>query len=463
MQELFIFSLYILYGLIFVAIGFTIFFRDLRFSHLSIASALPTLAIFGFIHGLHEWSELYLHVYQDELMMQQTVKILKVLKLWISFIALGYFALQMLSMTKWRFRVQLSYITVAVTSLFFISVVYRYFFQDLSTFVNDTSFQIRWLFGSGAGVLAGSALINYSKILKSEEREAADAVGYLGGTIIIYGLFAGLFYIENMFIGPAIRTLLALMILIYLRKTLEIFDAERQQQIEHSLHQVLHNDKLRDIGELTSGIAHEIKTPLSSALMRCDLLEKQLTTEQLDKDNANRQLEHIRRGVLKAAHISQQLLQFSHKRQPIKQHFSVAEFIQESLDVMAHRLTQFNVEQIIPSDLYLYADKEQLEEVVINIMNNAIDASGENKHLIIQAEQRGLRIILSITDFGGGIDSSIQEKVLLPFFTTKDKSAGTGLGLTLCQKILEQNHGKLRLNNTDSGLCVDIELPMESS
>ncbi|CAG19898.1 Hypothetical protein PBPRA1487 [Photobacterium profundum SS9] len=77
MQELFVFSLYMLYGLIFIAIGFTIFFRDLRFSHLSIASALPTLAIFGFIHGLHEWSELYLHVYQEELMMHQTVKILK--------------------------------------------------------------------------------------------------------------------------------------------------------------------------------------------------------------------------------------------------------------------------------------------------------------------------------------------------------------------------------------------------
>lgn len=462
MQELFVFSLYMLYGLIFIAIGFTIFFRDLRFSHLSIASALPTLAIFGFIHGLHEWSELYLHVYQEELMMHQTVKILKVVKLWSSFIALGYFALQMLAMTKWRFREQLFLITQVVTALFFVGVVYRYFSQDLYIFVRETTFQIRWLFGSGAGMLAGAALMNYSKKLKQEERKAAGAVGYLGISIIIYGLFAGLFYIEDIIVGPMIRTLLALVMLIYLRKTLELFDAERQQQIERSLHQVLHNDKLRDIGELASGIAHEIKTPLSSALMRCDLLEKQIARSEYDRDNAQRQLERIRKGLLKAAHISQELLQFSHKRMPIKQRLSVAELIKESLELMAHRLNDFQVEIDIPTDLYFYADKEQLEDVVINIVNNAIDASIDKKVIFIHAEQRGLRIKLSITDFGTGIDESIKDKVLLPFFTTKDKSTGTGLGLTLSQKVLEQNQGKLSLNNTKSGLCVEIELAMES-
>ncbi|MEH6533797.1 MAG: HAMP domain-containing sensor histidine kinase [Photobacterium frigidiphilum] len=462
MQELFVFSLYMLYGLIFIAIGFTIFFRDLRFSHLSIASALPTLAIFGFIHGLHEWSELYLHVYQEELMMHQTVKILKVVKLWTSFIALGYFALQMLAMTKWRFRSQLFLITQVVTALFFVGVVYRYFSQDLYIFVRETTFQIRWLFGSGAGMLAGAALMNYSKKLKQEERKAAGAVGYLGISIIVYGLFAGLFYIEHIIVGPMIRTLLALVMLIYLRKTLELFDAERQQQIERSLHQVLHNDKLRDIGELASGIAHEIKTPLSSALMRCDLLEKQIARSEYDRDNAQRQLEHIRKGLLKAAYISQEILQFSHKRIPVKQRLSVAECIQDSLELMVHRLNDFQVKQDIAPDLFFYADKEQLEEVVINIVNNAIDASIDKRVIFIHAEQRGLRIKLSITDFGTGIDESIKDKVLLPFFTTKDKSTGTGLGLTLCQKMLEQNQGKLSFFNTKNGLCVEIELPMES-
>ncbi len=108
MKELFEFSLYLLYGLVFFAIGFSIYFRDMRFSHLSIASALPTLAIFGFIHGLHEWSEMYLHIYSQDLEMHNTVKIFKVAKLWASFIALGYFAIQMLAMTKWRLKTSYS-------------------------------------------------------------------------------------------------------------------------------------------------------------------------------------------------------------------------------------------------------------------------------------------------------------------------------------------------------------------
>ncbi len=462
MKELLEFSLFQLYGLIFIAIGFTIYFRDLRFSHLSIASALPTLAIFGFIHGLHEWSEMYLYVYKQELAMHSTVKIFKVVKLWASFVALGYFAIQMLAMTKWRLRPHIQFVAQSITILFLFSVIYRYVSQDLDSFVAETTQQIRWLFGSGAGVLAGASLKNYSKKLKLEGRKAAGAVEYLGISIIVYGLFAGLFYIQDVIIGASVRTILAMVILFYLRKTLELFDAERQTQIERSLQEALHDDKLRDIGELSSGIAHEIKTPLSSALMRCDLLEKQLEGEACDKDNIKRHLQHIRKGVVKAANISHELLQFSHKRSAVKQKVSMDKLIDEALDLMGHRLTEFEVSKQISSDLYFYADKEQLEEVIINIVNNAIDASSDKKLICIQAEQKGLNVLLSITDFGTGIEDSIKEKITLPFFTTKDKNNGTGLGLTLCQKILEQNQGKLSFNNTKTGLRVDIELPMES-
>lgn len=462
MQELFEFSLYLLYGLIFVAIGFTIYFRDLRFSNLSIASALPTLAVFGFIHGLHEWSEMYLHVYQQDLSMHTTVKLFKVLKLWASFLALGYFAIQMLSMTKWRLRKQLLILAEVVSVIFFFSVIYRYFHQDINEFVKDTTMQTRWLFGSCAGILAGASLMNYSKILKSEERKASDAVGRLGVCIIIYGLSAGIFYIEDLAIGASVRTTIAIIIWFYLRKTLELFEDERQLQIENSIQQFHHDSKLRDIGELSSSIAHEIKTPLSSALMRCDLLEKQFERGDFDKVEMQRQLSFVRKGVLKAAHISQELLHFSHKRKAIKHYVSMDSLVEESLSLMGHRLHNFEIQKDIVPNLYFYADKEQLEEVLINLINNAIDASKETKVIVIKAEQKGLRVVLSVIDFGTGISEHIMEKVMLPFFTTKDKHHGTGLGLTLCQKILEQNRGSLSIQNTGTGLCVAIELPMES-
>ncbi len=252
------------------------------------------------------------------------------------------------------------------------------------------------------------------------------------------------------------------MIWLYLRQTLKLFEDERQLQIEGAIRQFHHDSKLRELGELSSSITHEIKTPLSSALMRCDLLEKQIDQDDVDREKMKRQLSYIRKGVLKAAHISQELLQFSHKRNAIKQKVSMDELVNEALNLMEHRLHYFDIQKIIMPNLFFYADKEQLEEVLINLINNAIDASEENKKIVIKAEQKGLRVILSVIDFGTGIDEAILEKVTLPFFTTKDKHHGTGLGLTLCQKIVDQNGGSLLIENTGTGLCVSIELPMES-
>lgn len=462
MKELLEFTLYLLYGLAFIAIGFTVYFRDLRFSHLSIASALPTLALFGFIHGLHEWSELYLHVYKEELEMHTTVKLFKVLKLWISFLALGYFAIQMLSMTKWKYRSQLLVVTKCVVIVFIVIFIFQFLNKEMDVFVESTTLQIRWLFGSFAGVLAGASLIDYHQKLLFEERKAANAVGRLGICIIVYGLLAGIFYVDDLVLGVFVRTILAVCIGYYLRKTLGLFEEERQVQIEQAVQQIHHDNKLRDIGELATSIAHEIKTPLSSALMRCDLLEKLVDQKESDQKKLERQLFFIKKGLLTAAHISQELLQFSHKRNSIKTLVAIDILVDESLSLMGHRLNQFQIEKDIFPNLCIFADKVQMEEVLINLLNNAIDASSNTKKIIIKAEQKGLRIILSIIDFGTGIDGKILNKVMLPFFTTKEKQKGTGLGLTLCQKIVEQNGGNLSLHNTGSGLRVSVELPMES-
>jgi signal transduction histidine kinase len=461
MFELFEFSLYMLYGLMFMAISFTIYFRDLRFSNLSIAKALPTLAVFAFIHGLHEWSELYLIIYQQELLIHKTVKVFKVAKLWISFIALGYFALQMLTMTRWRFRSQLYKLALLITIVFLINSIFQFYLQDLNSFVHNTSEQIRWFFGSAAGILAGLSLINYSKKLQFEERQSASSVGFLGISIIVYGVFAGFLYIEDSLIGVMIRTILAGIILFQLHNTLSLFDAERQSQIERSLQKSIHNKKLRDMGGFSSSIAHEIKTPLSSALMRCDLLEKQCKSKVINSEEVNRQLNLIRKGLLSASHISQELLDFSHKKVSIFETYPLVKIVDSGLELMEHRLTNFTIEKNIAEDLCVYVDRLPIEEVIINILNNAIDACTEEKLIIIQAKQKGMRVQLEIIDSGSGINEKILGKVMQPFFTTKDKSKGTGLGLTVCQSIIEQHNGSLYLSNSVNGLQVTIELPME--
>lgn len=102
MDMLLIFKLYLLYGLAFFAIFFAILFRNLKKSRIAIASALPTLALFGLIHGFHEWSELYLVLYEYDFPLTRDLHIFIVFKLWVSYIALGAFAWKMLDLTRWR-------------------------------------------------------------------------------------------------------------------------------------------------------------------------------------------------------------------------------------------------------------------------------------------------------------------------------------------------------------------------
>ncbi|UJF18048.1 HAMP domain-containing histidine kinase [Vibrio sp. SS-MA-C1-2] len=292
----------------------------------------------------------------------------------------------------------------------------------------------------------------------------------LGLSIIAYGLFSGFLYIDNVILGPITRLVCAFFILIYLIKTLTIFDNERVHKIESRLEAAFHNKKLQDIGELTACITHEIKTPLSSSLMRCDLLEQQLS--QIHQNNVelneqsftriNKQLSHIRCGVLSAAQISQELLQFSHRGDVEYSQCHVISLVQDSIALLQHKLELFNINVSIPNHLCVYGNKNQLEEVLINIINNSIDAAKEEKRIDISATLTDLSVEIVILDYSGGIAIHHIDKVKQPFFSTKDKKSGTGLGIPLTIKILEYNNGFLQFVNSSKGLKSTIRLPIDS-
>ncbi|MCV3264906.1 hypothetical protein OGZ01_30335 [Vibrio harveyi] len=151
---LLIFKIYLFYGLAFFAIFFAILFRDLRKSRIAIASALPILALFGFIHGFHEWSELYLVMYEHEFTLTKGIETFKVFKLLFSFIALGAFAWKMLDLTSWKKVKYIKYAAIAVLALFIVSLVYRFGNKEYAIYVHNTANQVRWIFGLGSGVIS---------------------------------------------------------------------------------------------------------------------------------------------------------------------------------------------------------------------------------------------------------------------------------------------------------------------
>ncbi|SHH93939.1 sensor histidine kinase [Ferrimonas marina] len=455
MSSLLIFNIYLFYGLAFFAIGSVIAFQNLRFSQLPIATALPALALFGFTHAFHEWAELYLELLAPykSLSWLREMAVLRTIKLWLSFVALTWFAWLMLGLIRFPLRHWVRTGTYGLFLLFGLHVLFSAFYLNQDHYLDTVNLLTRLIFGLGASVVAGAALILYARQHRAESDLSAVYFGYCGIALIAYGLAAGLLKTEWSLWVPVTRTFCALAVLVTLFRALKIFDRERELQIQAQQRQLYRGEKMRAMGELASGIAHEIKTPLSYAQLSCDLLQKRWCPDAPER----KQLDRVQRGLQRAAHISQEVLQFSRQQPAQMQTVQLSEVVHSALDLMAHRLKPFTVACRLDPSLRIQGDRIKLEEVLINLLQNAIDASEQEKSLEIHSWARGDRVLLQVLDHGSGIDPTQLKRVLQPFYTTKDN--GTGLGLAISQQIIHEHQGELTLDNWMKGLRVTINLP----
>jgi len=339
--------------------------------------------------------------------------------------------------------------------MFINSLIDRYDEQAFIVYITTSSQHVRLLFGLGSGVLAGMMLIIYAKQFYDADHQAATPFVYTGAAVIFYGITSGWLSSEFGVWVIFARTLCAIAILFFLWKALRIFDREREQQIESMLHDSYQDAKMKELGELTSAVAHEVKTPLSSALMSCDLLQARLP----DNEDVNRQLVRIRGGIEKAAHISHEVLNYAHHREMKREPVNVSQLCQSALSLVEYRLSDFMVSSHIPDRLHVLGDKVYLEEVLVNVLVNAIDASEDFKSITINAKELGTNIVIELEDSGKGIAEELLDKVYQPFYTTKPVGKGTGMGLSISKQIILQHHGQLILKNTNFGLQVQVILP----
>ncbi|WP_298441982.1 HAMP domain-containing sensor histidine kinase [uncultured Ferrimonas sp.] len=461
MNELLLFNVYLLYGLVFFTIGCVISFRNLKFSKLAIASALPALALFGFSHALHEWSELYLQLADGQRLQRWWVEIqlLRIGKLLLSFLALMWFAWQMLEILVTRHRRWFRYLVPALLAIYTVAALVHWSVFPINHSLHLSVHLTRWMFGLLGGSLAGLALILYGRELSASRHQGAQAFSYAGLALIAYALSAGLLDSHWGLWVPLLRMLCAAVLLLALLRALKLFDQEHQDQIEAQQKRILRGEKLRAMGELASGIAHEIKTPLSYATLGCDLLEAQLH----GAEGPQRQLTRIRHGLERASHISQEVLHFARHSEDQVTEVELTEVIQSALALMQYRLKSFDIRLELAPPLHVLGDAVKLEEVVINLLNNAIDACTDIKRVRIWAQPQGTRIVVGVTDWGGGMDPSLITQATSPFFSTKAQGKGTGLGLAICQQIVQQHQGELSLENGPSGLVIQFTLPRSAA
>ncbi len=229
--------------------------------------------------------------------------------------------------------------------------------------------------------------------------------------------------------------------------------------------QLIITDRLASIGQLASGIAHELNNPLTSVIGFSDLLLERDLPADVKED-----LETINREAKRTAQVVKGLLTFARKQGTEKGSVDINSIIQGILQLRSYeqRVSNIEVSARLAADLpQIIGNGGQLQQVFINIIVNAeqamLEAHGRGA-LTITTERVGDIIRASITDDGPGISLESMKKLFTPFFTTKEVGKGTGLGLSICHGIVTEHGGKIYAESEPGkGATFIVELPITSA
>jgi len=232
--------------------------------------------------------------------------------------------------------------------------------------------------------------------------------------------------------------------------------------------QLIQSAKLASIGELATGIAHELNQPLSYIRTSVQL-QLMKPPEKLDVHKVHKTLKKVEEGTERMINIINHLRYFArqsdHEYKPVQLH----DVLEDSMIMFNEQFKLRNIElekNLAPSLPEVLGNPHQLEQVFLNILSNARDAMEEIKQakLIIETEstQEGDQkvVILRFTDNGTGIPKEVIEKIFDPFFTTKEVGKGTGLGLSISYGLITDHHGKIKASSVKGeGTTFTITLP----
>ena len=234
-------------------------------------------------------------------------------------------------------------------------------------------------------------------------------------------------------------------------------------------HAVARAEKLAAVGRLAAGVVHEINNPLATIAACAEALEAR-TDEGVygagdDADDLRDYLNLIRSEAFRCKSITNGLLDFSRSRTGSRVSLNLTEAVRSSANLLTHQKRGSNVEILveIKGDLPdVSADEGQIQQAIIALATNAIDAMPDGGRLTLRAYARRQRVFLEIEDTGLGIPPENIAKIFEPFFTTKEVGKGTGLGLAVCYGIVTEHGGSLNVRSTlNIGSTFTISLPIK--
>jgi len=248
---------------------------------------------------------------------------------------------------------------------------------------------------------------------------------------------------------------------------------ERVKELKLTQAQLIHSTKLASLGEMATGIAHEINQPLSiikfisqSIMFKSDegmipkldnKIQAELLKIEMQVERIKRIIDHLRVFARKSEKMNHEIFDL---KTAIEETFMFVEQQFKSIGI--------KIEMLLPFEkVFVKADKIQLEQVFLNIISNARDAMGSfnkehEKKLLIEVKLTDNNVKIFFSDTGGGIPENIRDKIFEPFFTTKEIGQGTGLGLSISYGIIKEAGGEISFEVTQRvGTTFIIQLPKE--
>ncbi len=227
-----------------------------------------------------------------------------------------------------------------------------------------------------------------------------------------------------------------------------------------------HTDKLASIGRLASGVAHEINNPLAIINQKTGLIDDLLhiSSDFDQKETVLLSLKSIDASVERCKAITHRLLGFARRTEVLFAHFSVNEIIKEVLQFLENSMLYNRIKldlQLQNEIPQIFSDHIQLQQIFLNIINNAIDAIGKDGTITIISNLIAGEVRIVIQDDGVGIPEEVLPHIFEPFFTTKETGKGTGLGLSITYGLIKKLGGDITVrSNVGKGTAFTITLPI---